>query len=48
MENGGVGEGREGLRKKLRENWRGRGEDLVWLGSEEAAVLQPAPTGITM
>lgn len=28
-------------------NWRGHGQDLVWRGSEEAAVLQPARTGIT-
>lgn len=38
----------EDVGKKSRANWKRCDEDLVWLGSEEAAVLQLALTGITM
>jgi hypothetical protein len=40
-----MGEGERGKGKSREE---GVERTRVWLGSEEAAVLQPAPTGITM
>lgn len=53
-ENGARGGGRgaeiggEVSGAELGAHWRGRVPDIVWLGSEEGAVLQPARTGITM